>query len=178
VPEDVTSRVSAPFCGTSDLPASEMPQQDPSAKRLLGLRRQKTPSPRNGAAYIDLGVTCPYLIGYATSTSLICLGPGSDLAKNSYAHAHIDCLPIFMGVGLKKPAPSCNGVCGFPQFSLIPTDFLSSYLFFSHTIHLNGSSHPSTLPSPSPYLPSLTDPLLLFPFRKEQASQGYQLNMV
>ena len=41
----------------------------------------KDPEPRNGAAYIGLGVTCPYLIGYATSTSLICLGPGSDLAK-------------------------------------------------------------------------------------------------
>jgi hypothetical protein len=42
-------------------------------------------------------VTCPYLIGYATSTSLICIGPGSDSAKNSYAHAHIGCLPIIMG---------------------------------------------------------------------------------
>jgi hypothetical protein len=105
-------------CGAPNLPASEMPQQDPSATCLLGehgLRRRKTPSPRNGSAYIGLGVTCPYLIGYATSTSLICVGPGSDSAKNSYAHAHIGCLPIFMGVGLKKPAPSYNGVCGFPQ---------------------------------------------------------------
>ena len=75
----------------------------------------KDPEPRNGAAYIGLGVMCPYLIGYATSTSLICVGPGSDSAKNSYAHAHIGCLPIFMGVSLKKPAPSCNGVCGFPH---------------------------------------------------------------
>jgi hypothetical protein len=100
------------------LPASKTPQQDPSATRLLGehgLRRRKIPSPRNGAAYIGLGVTCPYLIGYATSTSLICLGPGSDSAKNSYAHAYISCLPIFMGVSLKKPAPSCNGICSFPQ---------------------------------------------------------------
>jgi hypothetical protein len=60
----------------------------------------KDPEPRNGAAYIGLGVTCPYLIGYATSTSLICVGPGSDLAKkNPYAHAHIGCLPIIMGGG-------------------------------------------------------------------------------
>ena len=71
-------------CGTPDLPASKTPQQDPSATRLLGehgLSRRKTPSPRNGAAYIGLGVTCPYLIGYATSTSLICVGPGNDSAK-------------------------------------------------------------------------------------------------
>jgi hypothetical protein len=107
-------------CGTPDLPASKTPQQDPSATRLLGehgLRRRKTPGPRNGAAYIGLGVTCPYLIGYATSTSLICLGPGGDLAKNSHAHAHIGCLPIFMGVGLKKLAPSCNDVCGASHIS-------------------------------------------------------------
>jgi hypothetical protein len=108
------------ICETPDLPASKTPQQDPSATPLLGehgLCRRKTPSPspRNGAAYIGLGVMCPYLIDYATSTSLICLGPGRDSAKNSYAHAHIGCLPIFMGVGLKKPAPSCNGICGFPH---------------------------------------------------------------
>jgi hypothetical protein len=60
--------------------------------RLLGehwLQRQRTLSPRNGAAYIGLGVKCPYLIGYATSTSLICVGPGSDSAKKLlciYAH--------------------------------------------------------------------------------------------
>jgi hypothetical protein len=50
-------------------------------------------------ALLGLGVTCPYLIGYATSTSLICVGPGSDSAKNSYAHVHIGCLPIIMGGG-------------------------------------------------------------------------------
>ena len=108
-------------CGTPDLPASKTPQQDPSATRLLGehgLRRRKTPGPRNGAAYIGLGVTCPYLIGYATSTSLICFGPGSDSAKNSYAHVHIGCLPIFMGVGILPPVPSCNGVFGFPHLPL------------------------------------------------------------
>jgi hypothetical protein len=63
------------------------------------LQRQKDPEPRNGAAYIGLGVTCPYLIGYATSTSLICVGPGSDSAKNSYAHVHNGCIPIIMGSG-------------------------------------------------------------------------------
>jgi hypothetical protein len=63
------------------------------------LQRRKDPEPRNGTAYIGLGVMCPYLTGYATSTSLICVGPGSDLAKNSYAHAHIGCLPIIMGGG-------------------------------------------------------------------------------
>ena len=105
-------------CGTPDLPARKTPQQDPSATRLLGehwLRRQKTPSPRTGAVYIGLGVTCPHLIGCAFSTSFTCLGPGSDSAKNSMAHAHIGCLPIFMGVGLLKLAPFCNGVCGFPH---------------------------------------------------------------
>ena len=99
--ENVTSRVSAPFVD-SHSPASKTPQQDPSATRLLGehgLHRRKTSSPRNGAAYIGLGVTCPYLIGYATSTSLICVRPGSDSAKNSTAHAHIGCLPIIMGGG-------------------------------------------------------------------------------
>jgi hypothetical protein len=108
-------------CGTHDLPASKMPQHDPSATPLLGeygLCRRKTPSPRNGAAYIGLRVKCPYLIGYATNTSLICLGPGSDSAKNSYAHVHIGCLPIFMGVGILPPVPSCNGVFGFPHLPL------------------------------------------------------------
>ena len=101
-----------------DSPAKQTPQQDPSATRLLGehwLRRQKTPSPRTGAVYIGLGVTCPHLIGCAFSTSFTCLQSGSDSAKNSMAHAHIGCLPIFMGIGLLKPAPFCNGVCGFPQ---------------------------------------------------------------
>jgi hypothetical protein len=51
-----------------------------------GLRRRKTPSPQNGSAYIGLGVMCPYLIGYATSTSLICLRPGSDSAKKTLLH--------------------------------------------------------------------------------------------
>jgi hypothetical protein len=55
------------------------------------------PQAQTGAAYIGLGVTCPYLIF---------IGPGSDSAKNSYAHVHIGCLHIFMGVGLLKPAPS------------------------------------------------------------------------
>jgi hypothetical protein len=63
------------------------------------LQWRKDPEPRNGAAYVGLGVTCPYLIGYATSTSLICVRPGSDSAKNSYAHVHIGCLPIIMGGG-------------------------------------------------------------------------------
>jgi hypothetical protein len=31
---------------------------------------------------------------------------------------HIGCLPIFMGVGLLPPVPSCNGVCSFPQTSI------------------------------------------------------------
>ncbi|TNN04552.1 hypothetical protein EWB00_001793 [Schistosoma japonicum] len=78
------------------------PNPDPSAacfKFMASLQHeQEDPEPRNSVAYIGLGVTCPYLIGYATSTSLICVGPGSDSAKNSYAHAHIGSLPIFMGV--------------------------------------------------------------------------------
>jgi hypothetical protein len=105
-------------CETFDWPARKTPQQDSSATRLLGehwLRRRKTLSPRTGAAYIGLGVTCPHLIGCALSTSFTCLGSGSDSAKTSMAHAHIGCLPIFMGVGLLKPAPVCNGVCGFPH---------------------------------------------------------------
>ena len=105
-------------CGTLNLPASKTPQQDPSATRLLGehgLRRQKTLNPRNGTAYIGLGVTCPNLTGYATITSLICLRPGSDSAKKSYAHVHIGCLPMFMGGGHLYTVPSCNGVCSFPQ---------------------------------------------------------------
>jgi hypothetical protein len=76
-------------------------QQERHHKRILlhtfigraWLLRRKTLSPRNGAAYIGLGVTG----SYANSTSLICVGPGSDSAKNSYAHAHIVCLPIIMG---------------------------------------------------------------------------------
>ena len=88
--ENVTSRVSAPFVD-SHSPASKTPQQDPSATRLLGehgLRRQKTLNPRNGTAYIGLGVTCPNLTGYATITSLICLRPGSDSAKVLCTCAH------------------------------------------------------------------------------------------
>jgi hypothetical protein len=87
-------------CGTLHLPASMTPQQDSSATRFLGEHGLvgERPQPRNGAAYIGLGVTCPHLIGYATSTSLLCVGPGSDSAKNSYAHPHVGCLPKFMGV--------------------------------------------------------------------------------
>jgi hypothetical protein len=84
-----------------------------------GLRRRRSPRPRTGAAYIGLGVTCPHLIGCALSTSFTCLGSGSDSAKNSMAHVHIGCLPIFMGVCLLKPAPFCNGVCGFPHYSFV-----------------------------------------------------------
>jgi hypothetical protein len=65
----------------------------------MDCRGKRPRAPENGAAYIGLGVTCPYLIGYATSTSLIYVGPGSDSAKNSYAHVHIGCLPIIMGGG-------------------------------------------------------------------------------
>ena len=36
------------------------------------------------------------------------------LSTNSYAHAHIGCLPIFMGVSLLKPVPSCNGAYWLP----------------------------------------------------------------
>jgi hypothetical protein len=42
---------------------------------------------------------CPYLIGYATSTLLICVGQAVTRQKNSDAHAHIGCLPIIMGGG-------------------------------------------------------------------------------
>ena len=100
------------------MPASKKPQQDPSAICLLGehgLHKRKTLSPRTGTAYIGLGVTCPHLIGCALSTSFTGLGSGSDSAKNSMAHSHIGCLPIFMGVGLLPPAPSCNDVCSFRQ---------------------------------------------------------------
>jgi hypothetical protein len=75
-----------------------MPQQDPSAHVYWEslITEAKRPEPQKWSC---LGVTCPYLIGYATSTSLICVGPGSDLAKNSYVHAHIGCLLIIMGGG-------------------------------------------------------------------------------
>jgi hypothetical protein len=59
----------------------------------LGCRGRQTLSPRTGAAYIGLGEVCLQLIGYAFSTSFACLGPGSDLAKHSTAHAHIGCYP-------------------------------------------------------------------------------------
>ena len=65
----------------------------------LDCRGEKTPSPRTGAAYIGLGEACLHPIGYAFSTSFTCLGPGSDSAKNSTAHAHIGCLPKLMGGG-------------------------------------------------------------------------------
>jgi hypothetical protein len=115
-------------------------QQEQRCNRILlhtfigraWLQRQRDPKPRTGAAYIGLGEACltpglvmhglclpPHLhvciwlvnlsLIWLVNLSLIWLVNSQNLilAKELYC--------LCMRGGQRKPAPPCNGTCGFPQ---------------------------------------------------------------
>lgn len=84
-----------------------------------------------------------------------------------YCHGNAQTLKYFKAMQTKQSLVCCEGISR--------TFLLHSYAFYlclySSIIHYSVSL-PSSLPLPTP-----ADPLLFpFPFRKELASQGYQLN--
>jgi hypothetical protein len=93
--------------------------------RELDCRGEKTPSPRTGTAYIDLGEACVHPIGYAFSTSFTYLGQAVTQQKTLL---HMQTLVVYPNLWVVASSSQPYLVMAYVAFHTKPAVFLPNVL--------------------------------------------------